>query len=171
MTITAKLFASIVSVLVAVLAFLGASNLHVAVSPVTPTFGASGNEFGTQIFARDGITIGGKIIASSTVATETLAATDINNVSVLNLKAAAAATVTLPSKSVLSGIGFLQYPGDSATISIHASTSAITLVGATGVTLYAASSTKINANQTGVLRIVRLQATEGSTYEAHLLNY
>ncbi len=174
MTIPVKLVSAIVAVLALVASFLGGmsheGNVSVSVLP-NQTFGAAGSEFFSQIMARDGITIGGKVIASSTVATETLAATDINNVSVLNLKAASAATVTLPSKTVLSGSGFLQNAGDSATVTIHASTSAITLAGATGVTLYAASSTKINAGQTGVLRFTRLQATEGSTYEAILLNF
>lgn len=172
MTISVKLMASIVSVLVAVVAFLGGmsheGNLSVSVLP-NQTFGAAGSEFFSQIMARDGITIGGKVIASSTAATETLAATDINNVAVLNLKAAAAATVTLPSKSVLSGSGFLQNAGDTATITIHASTSAITLVGATGVSLQTnASSTIIYPFNTAKLIFTRLPAVEGSTYEVLL---
>lgn len=165
--VSTKVLGSIVAVLLAVLAFIAASNVKVAVSPVNDVFGAAGQVFSEQVFLNGGATIGGKVIASTTVATETLAAMDIVGVKLLNAKAAAATTMTLPSKSALASAGFLQNAGDTSEWFIHASTSAITLAGATGVSLRSnASSTIVYPLTTAKLTFTRLPAVEGGTYEA-----
>lgn len=166
MTGISGVLAALGTTLVALLAFLGTYNVHVAVAPVDQVFGASGQTFYSEVFLTGGATIGGRVIASSTVATETLAATDIKGVKLLNAKAAAATTMTLPTKALLSGSGFLPSAGDTSEWFIHASTSAITLAGATGVSLRSnASSTIIYPLTTAKLTFTRLPVNEGSTYE------
>ncbi len=166
MTITVKLFTGIVTVLLAVVAFLGAFNTHVAVNPVEQAFGAvTGPDVFIPLAFHAGFTNGGKINASSTVTTETLAVSDIVGVAEFNGVAASAATVTLPTRAKLSAAGFLPNAGDSATIFVHASTSIITLAGNTGVALRAATTTAIGIGATDRLEFVRLPANEGGTYE------
>jgi hypothetical protein len=107
MVISTKLLASIVGVLVAVVAFLGGmsheGNVSVSVLP-NQTFGAAGNDFGSRIFAREGITAGGSVLATtSAVATYTLVASEfvktpqvINWLPNLNTTLSISSTSTLP---------------------------------------------------------------------------
>lgn len=167
--ISTKLLASIAATLVAFLAVLAAysGKVEVAIAPADSVFGAAGQTFFEEVQLNGGATIGGKVIASTTVATETLAASDIKGVKLLNAKAAAATTMTLPSKALLSSIGFLPNAGDTTEWFIHASTSAVTLAGATGVKLSTnASSTIVYPDTTAKLTFTRLPGIEGSTFEA-----
>ncbi len=174
MTISTGLWASIVGILVAVVAFLGGMSHEGKVSvSVLPdqTFGAAGNVFSEAVTVLNGITIGGKVIASTTVATETLNRSDIDGVKLLNAKAAAASTLTLPTNALLSAGGFLPNPGDTYEWFVHASTSVITLSGGSGVALQTvASSSQIFVGRTGKVTFIRLGATEGRTIEAKLSN-
>ncbi len=175
--VSAKLLATIATVLVACLAVIAAYSgkevATVATGSLEPNvvLGA-GSTFVTEetTFAGD-IVVGGKLIASTTVATETLSPSDIKGVSVLNARAAAATTMTLPTKATFSSFGFLPNAGDSQSFSVHATGSIITIAGNTGVALRAvASSSKIYDGRTGTITLVRLPAIEGGTIDATLLN-
>ncbi len=167
MTQISAILGGLAACIVALAAFIGGLNTTVSVSPVNDVFGAAGGDFYSLLYAHDNIVIGGKVIASSTVVTQTLAATDVVGVKLLNAKAASAATLTLPTKSVLSAAGFLPIAGDSAEMFIHASTSAVTLSGGTGVKLSTnASSTIVYPDTTVKITFTRLSAGEGSTFEA-----
>ncbi len=145
---------------------------HDGVDGQSPDFGAaSGQDFSFKANFLVGAVFGGRVLASSTVATETLAKTDIFDVSYFNAKAAADATLTLPTKTVLGATNFLPNPGDKWIWQVHASGSVITLASATGVALTAtASSSKIYPTRTGTVIFTRLSKNEGSTIEALLLN-
>lgn len=161
-----KVLAGLSAALVVLLSFLTAYNTHVAVNPVEPAFSAvTGPDVFIPLYLHQNVTIGGDVNASSTVATETLAASDIARYKLLNAKAASAATLTLPTKSSLVGAGFLPIAGDTAEWFIHASTSAITLLGNTGVNLRSATTTVVGIGQTDKLTFVRLPAIEGATIE------
>ncbi len=162
--------AGLAAALTALLTFLGAFNATIV--PVAPAFGALGSpDIYTYVNLHANASIGGPVNASTTVATETLAATDINNFKLLNAKAAAASTLTLPTKAALNGVGFLPGAGDTTEWFIHASTSVITLAGSTGVSLVAsASSSQVYAGRTAKITFVRLPAIEGATIEAKLSN-
>lgn len=163
-----KVLAGLVAALSLLAAFLTTYNVKVAVAPVEPAYGSvTGPDVYVPLFLHQGVTIGGNVNSSSTVATETLAASDINNYKLLNAKAAAAATLTLPTKAALTGIGFVPVAGDTAEWFIHASTSAITLAGNTGVTLRSATTTVVGIGQTDKLTFVRLPANEGATIEVY----
>lgn len=135
------------------------------------SFGGIGQNQSFKVSFQGGAVLGGKVVASSTVVTQTLAKTDIFDVAYFNAKAAAAATLTFPTKASLGQTNFIPNAGDKWIWQLHASTSAVTLAGNTGVTLRAASSTKINAGQTGTVIFTRLPKTEGSTIDALLYNY
>ena len=170
--ISGKLLAAIATTLVACLAVIATytGKVEVSVAPADTVFGAAGQTFSEEVFLQGNVTIGGRVVASSTAATATLASSDIKGVRLFNSKAASAATLTLPSRATLSSAGFLPNAGDTAEWSIHASTSPVTLVGATGVRLAAVGTTSlvVNTLHTGTIKFIRLPAIEGGTIEAHL---
>ena len=169
-TISVKLLAGIVAVLTSGVVFLGAysGKVNVSVAPAPEVFGAiSGPNVTEEMFLMGNVTIGGRVIASSTVGTATLLVSDIKGVKLFNSKAASAASLTFPSKTALTSAGFLPSVGDTAEWFIHASTSAITLVGATGVNLQSnASTTIVYPLKTAKVTFTRLPVIEGFTIEA-----
>ncbi len=136
-----------------------------------PTYaGAAGPEQTAHAFFRDNVTIGGSRFATSSQGAVTYTAASIANSRVIEHIAGAALTATLPTNAALSALGFLPNVGDTQTIMIHASTTAITLAGNTGVTLFSASSTKqVAAGSIGRLELTRLGATEGRAIHALLI--
>lgn len=122
---------------------------------------ASGSDVSFRMFFRDNINVGGNDFATSSVGAATFTAALINNARVIEHTAASAVTLTLPTNAALSGAGFLPNVGDTQVVFIHATTTAITLAGNTGVTISTASSTKsIAAGQIGRLECTRLGALE-----------
>lgn len=175
--ISSKLLAAIATALVACLAVIAAYSgkevATVATGSLEPNvvLGAGSTFITEETTFAGNIVVGGRVISSSTVATATLSPNDIKGVKLFNSKAAAAATLTLPTKALFSGVGFLPNAGDTAEWLIHASTSPVTLAGGTGVRLSAVGTTSLTVNSlhTGTIRFLRLPANEGSTIEAHLL--
>lgn len=158
----------LVTVVVAGLAGLAIGFVAMSFKPVSvqptqeqPTYAGSGNVTNERAEFRDSMTVGGKVFATSSRGSVTYTATSIATSKVIEHNAEAATTATLPTAALLSAAGFLQNVGDTATIYIHASTTQITLAGGTGVTLNAASSTKvILPNTTARIDFVRQGATE-----------
>ncbi len=172
---------TLASVLVAaVLVLAGVVALHSPVVNVNPqvevpsveqTYGSAGPNFNFPLVAQAGLTVGGNLLASTTVATETLSVNDVTNNKLINAKASAATTMTLPTKANLDKALFIPNAGDTTSIWIHASTSVITLAGSTGVKLWTTASTsQIFPLGTAELRFVRLGATEGKTIEVQMVN-
>ncbi len=156
--------------IVLALVALGTAVFYNPVHQAVQTLGAAGQDFSNRVFFHDNAIIGGFDYATSSVGASTYSATPFANAKVIEQQAASALTVTLPTGANLSSIGYLQYPGDTDTKYIHASTTKITLAGSTGVTLLTASSTKdISANSTGILTCARLGATEGRLIQCLLV--
>jgi hypothetical protein len=127
-----------------------------------PLGSAAGPDMQQHINFYDNMTVGGADFATSSQGTVTYTAASIANSRVIEHKATAALTATLPTNTALSAVGFLPKVGDTQTLFIHASTTKVTLAGNTGVTLFSASSTKdVAAGSIGRLECTRLGATEG----------
>lgn len=157
--------------LVAVVALvLGFTAHNRAPQEIQPPFGSvTGPNVGFEMFFMNNITVGGTDFATSSQGSVTYTAASVANSRVIEHIATAATTATLPTNAALSAAGFLPNVGDTKTVFIHASTTAITLAGNTGLTLFTASSTKnIAAGSVGELRFVRLGATEGRLIVAFL---
>lgn len=154
---------NIVIGLIAVIALGVASvGLFLKTPAIPPTVGAASPEFFSKIFARDDIVVGGATFSTTSQGTVTYLAANLVGTKVIEHNATAALTATLPTNANLSAAGFLPNIGDTATIYIHASTTQITLAGSTGVTLNAASSTKvILPNTTARIDFFRHSAVEG----------
>lgn len=109
----------------------------------------------------DNVNVGGYDLATSSQGTVTYTALNIVRSHIIEHVAAGATTATLPTNAALSAAGFLPNIGDSQVVYFHASTTAITLAGNTGVTLHSASSTlKVAAGSIGRLECTRLSAVE-----------
>lgn len=132
--------------------------------------GAAGPDFYAEIGAHNNITVGGGYRATSSAnAAETLTASDIVNSRVIEQKASQALTLTLPTNAALSSAGFLPNAGDTKTVYLMASTSAITVAGNSGVLLFAGSTTRqVAASSTGRLDFVRLGATSNKVIHVFL---
>lgn len=131
---------------------------------------AAGPTFDNQIEARDSITVGGRVFATSSAGTVTYTAVSLVNTNLVEHNATGALTATLPTEASLSAAGFLPRQGDTKTIFIHASTTKITLAGNTNLTLHSASTTlEISPNTTARLDFVRLGATEARKIQAFLI--
>lgn len=155
--------------IVAVAALGAAFLLHPAVQPVVS--GAAGPDVSFRTFFHDNAIIGGTDYATTSVGASSLTATQFANAKTIEENATGALTVTLPTGASLSSIGYLQYPGDTDTKFFHASTTNVTLAGATGLTLSAASTTKqVAANTTGIITCTRLGATEARLIQCILVS-
>ena len=129
-----------------------------------PVLGAAGQIFSNRVFFGDNVMIGGFDFATSSIGAVTYTAASIANSRLIEHQASSAVTATLPTNAALSSIGFLPNPGDTQTLFIHASTTAIVLVGNTGVTLTSASTTKqVLPGSFAKLEFLRLGATEART--------
>lgn len=143
-----------------------------SVAPQIPEAGAvSGPDVSFRMFFHDNIVVGGGVLATTSAGSVTYTAANIANNKLIEHKATAALTATLPTAAALNAIGFLPNAGDTAMLYIHASTTNITLAGGTGTTLYSASTTRvIPANSTVALEFVKLPANESSTYNVFMSN-
>ncbi len=129
---------SVVAVLIAGIVFFN-KPAQITVDK-TQTLGGVAQDQYSEAFFHDTATVGGNILATSSIGAVTYTAASISKVSLIQHTAASALTATLPASSTLTN--FIKYPGDTKTIYIHAITTGITLAGATGVDLDTASSTK-----------------------------
>lgn len=126
-----------IAVVALVLGGLGLMKAPVAVQP----FGANaGPESFEPFYARQTITAGGNVLATSSVGTATYTAANLRNVSLIQHTAASALTATFPASSTLND--FVRIAGDTRTIYIAPVTTGILFAGGTGSELNAASSTK-----------------------------
>lgn len=127
-----------------------------------PNGAVTGPDVYAMTFFHDNVNVGGLDFATSSTGAVTYTAASIVKSRVIEHQAASAVTATLPTNAALSALGFLPNVGDTQVIFIHASTSAVTLVGSTGVQLNSASTTLlIGAGKTGRIEFVRYGATEG----------
>ena len=150
----------IVSAVVAVVVVVAGFSFFVPKAPVAGS--VTGPDVSFHAFYHDNMTIGGFDFATSSVGAVTYTAASIVNSRVIEHQAASAVTATLPTNAALSALGFLPNVGDTQTLFIHASTTAVVLVGNTGVTLTSASTTKqVLAGSFARLEFIRLGATEG----------
>ena len=138
--------------------------------PVQQNFGATaGGDFFNLVSFHAGVVTGGNDFATSSQGTVTYTTASIVKANLIEHIATAATTATLPTNTALSAAGFLPNPGDTVTIYLHASTTAITIAGNTGVTLYSASSTKqVAEGAYGSLECTRLGKTEARLIECLL---
>lgn len=138
-------------------------------TPSQPVGAIAGGDVSNFTHFYNNVNVGGFDFATSSQGSVTYTATSIVGARVIEHIAPAATTATLPTNALLSAAGFLPNIGDTQTLYIHASTTKITLAGATGVTLFTASSTKeIAAGSIGRVDFVRLGASEGRTIWAFL---
>jgi hypothetical protein len=131
--------------------------------------GSAGPEFYDRLFFKDNVVVGGGSFATTSQGAATYTASNIVNNRLILHRAPGALTATLPTKASFNSAGFLQYPGDTYSMYIYASTTAITIAGNTGVRLDSASTTNnINAAGVGKLEFIRLPATEDSDIEVRM---
>ncbi len=162
-----KFITGLAGVLVGAIAILGFVALKP--SPTPPAGSTSGPDVFSFTHFYDNVNVGGTDFATSSVGAVTYTAASLAKTRVIEHQAASAVTATLPTNAAWSGVGFLPNVGDTQTIFIHASTTAVTLAGNTGVTLASASSTlKVAAGSIGRLECTRLGATEARLIECLL---
>lgn len=149
---------------------LGAGGVLVVQPTQQPQLGAaSGVDHSNKEFFHGNMEVGGGVLATTSQGAVTYTAAQVMNSKVIEHVASAALTATLPTAASLSSAGFIKNPGDTFTLFIHASTTAITIAGGTGMSLQSASSTKaIPAGNTGRLDFTRLPATEGGRIDVLL---
>jgi hypothetical protein len=160
----------LITAVIAAVVAVAVAYLAAPAQPVQPEpLGAAGSTFSNQVNFQDNIVVGGYDFATSSQGAATYTAAAFARSRVIEHIAAAVVTVTTPTNAALSAIGYLPNVGDTASLFIHASTSAVTLVGGTGVTVGAASSSiRVAANQTGKIDCVRLGATEARAIQCIL---
>lgn len=111
------------------------------------------DHYSHEWFAK-GITVGGGVLATSSIGAATYTAAQLTSNRLIVHTAASALTVTLPASSTLAN--FVPNAGDTRVLYISPVTTLITLAGGTGTELNTASSTKnINAGGLGRLEFVR----------------
>jgi hypothetical protein len=127
--------------------------------------GVSQDEYAKKFF-HEVISEGGAWYATTSTSGTYLAST-IANSKLITETGASAVTRTLPTRDALNGAGFLPNVGDTGSLYIFASTSAVTLAGNSGVLLHGMGTTTlaIMASSTARLDFVRMNSTNGSVYE------
>jgi len=115
-----------------------------------PVGATPGTDHYSHEYFADTMTVGGRVLATSSVGAGTYTAGNLMNTSLIVHTAASAATATLPASSTLTS--FIPRPGDSKTIYFQAVTTKVTLEGGSGTDLNTASSTK-NVEPTGLGRL------------------
>lgn len=153
----------IIGVLAVIALLVGGYALYKTPTMPSQPFGAiAGGDVSNFTHFYDNVNVGGQDFATSSVGSVTYTAISIVKSRVIEHQAASAVTATLPTNALLSAAGFLPNVGDTQSLFIRASTTAVTLLGGTGMQLNSASSTLvIGAGKVGKIDFVRLGATEG----------
>lgn len=123
-----------------IVALLAATGFAYYANHQQPLGAQAGPEVFDAFYARQTITEGGNVLATTSQGSVTYTAANLKNVTVIQHTASAALTATLPASSTLSD--FARTAGDVRTIYITPITTGITLAGGTGTDLNTASSTK-----------------------------
>lgn len=138
------------------------------VAPAAQSLG--GQTQSSRAFFQDNVVIGGQAFSTSSQGAATYTAASFANSRLIEHNASAALTATLPTNASLTALGYLQNQGDTQTVFVHASTTAITFAGNTGVSLQVASTTKqVPANATGRVECIRLGASEARRIDCLLI--
>jgi hypothetical protein len=103
--------------------------------------GGASDSFSFPVRFDNGLTEGGKVFATSSVAAATLTASNLLDVTLIQNSGATVVTMTLPASSTFSR-NFIPRAGDTKTIFAVPTTANITFAGGTGTDLNSASSTK-----------------------------
>lgn len=132
-----KIINILFGLLVGVIATIG---YNMALAPTQPLGGAAGDFHSNHETFASGVTLGGRVFATSSVGAATYTAASLTDVTLIQHTAASALTATLPASSTLTS--FVPRAGDTRTIFLAPITTGITLAGGTGTDLNTASSTK-----------------------------